>query len=173
MSFDTAIEGLLAREGGYVNHPADRGGATNFGVTERVARDHGYAGDMRSLPRAKAIAIYKARYWTPLRLDEVSALAPKTAEKIFDIAVNMGPARAARMLQQAINYFQGGVSVDGQIGPATLRALSDFVRRRGDGADRNLVKIVNGLQAARYVGIVEGDASQRAFAYGWADGRLS
>ena len=47
------IDELTEREGGYVNHPADRGGPTRFGVTEAVARAHGYAGAMRSLPRAR------------------------------------------------------------------------------------------------------------------------
>jgi Glycosyl hydrolase 108 len=45
---DQLIDDVIGREGGYSNHPADRGGATRWGVTEAVARAHGYRGDMRS-----------------------------------------------------------------------------------------------------------------------------
>ena len=54
------IDELIEREGGYVNHPADRGGPTRFGITEAVARAHGYAGPMKWLPREEAAAIDSA-----------------------------------------------------------------------------------------------------------------
>ena len=56
MTPDTLIDDLIDREGGYVDHPADRGGRTCFGITEAVARAHGYDGAMRDLPRATAAA---------------------------------------------------------------------------------------------------------------------
>ena len=55
------IDALIDREGGYVNHPADKGGPTCFGITEAVARAHGYGGAMQSLPRDEAAAIYRRR----------------------------------------------------------------------------------------------------------------
>ena len=60
MDVDRMIEEVIGREGGYSDHPADTGGATRWGVTERVARAHGYRGDMRSYPRADAVAVYRA-----------------------------------------------------------------------------------------------------------------
>ena len=51
---DALIDAVIDREGRYVNHPADRGGPTRWGVTEAVARAQGYAGPMRDLPRAEA-----------------------------------------------------------------------------------------------------------------------
>ena len=57
MDVDELIEALIEREGGYVNHPNDRGGPTNYGITEAVARAHGFAGAMRSMPRSEAAAI--------------------------------------------------------------------------------------------------------------------
>ncbi|HUG46231.1 MAG TPA: glycosyl hydrolase 108 family protein, partial [Sphingomicrobium sp.] len=63
MDVERLIEALLEREGGYVNHPSDRGGPTNYGITEAVARAHGYQGSMRRLPREEAVAIYKRLYW--------------------------------------------------------------------------------------------------------------
>lgn len=63
------IDALLDREGGYVNHPADRGGPTGFGITEAVARANGYRGAMRALPRDEAAAIYRRLYWLRPGLD--------------------------------------------------------------------------------------------------------
>ena len=63
---DVLIDELIEREGGYVNHPADRGGPTRFGITEAVARAHGYGGAMAELPRALE-ALQGERY---LRLAE-------------------------------------------------------------------------------------------------------
>ena len=51
---DALIDELIEREGGYVNHPADKGGPTRFGITEAVARAHGYRGAMAELPRDEA-----------------------------------------------------------------------------------------------------------------------
>lgn len=131
MPFSDHIEGLLQREGGYVNNPADRGGETNYGITKATARANGYAGQMRDLPRATAIQIYKRQYWAAARLDEVDAIAPRLAGKLFDIGVNAGPARAGRFLQRALNYFVGGLAVDGKIGPATLAALHALAKKGG------------------------------------------
>lgn len=173
MPFSDHIEGLLQREGGYVNNPADRGGETNYGITKATARANGYAGQMRDLPRATAIQIYKRQYWAAARLDEVDAIAPRLAGKLFDIGVNAGPARAGRFLQRALNYFVGGLAVDGKIGPATLAALHALAKKRGPSiTDKNLLRVVNGLLATHYVEIVEANASQRVFAWGWANGRL-
>lgn len=63
MKIEGLLEELIDREGGYVNHPSDRGGATKYGITEAVARAHGYSGAMRDLPRAEAAAIYRRLYW--------------------------------------------------------------------------------------------------------------
>src|SRR5687768_3546522 len=89
-----AIDELIGSEGGYVNHPADRGGPTRFGITEAVARSHGYGGDMRSLPRADAVTIYRRLYWLRPGFDRVAERAPKVAAELFDTAVNMGPETA-------------------------------------------------------------------------------
>ena len=112
--FETEVERVLAHEGGFVDHPKDPGGATNFGITERVARANGYTGDMRSLPRGKAIAIYKSQYWDAVMGD---SLPPALAGQVFDAAVNHGPGNASRWLQQAV-----GANIDGEIGPETIKA---------------------------------------------------
>ncbi|MEO7787654.1 MAG: glycosyl hydrolase 108 family protein, partial [Sphingomicrobium sp.] len=63
VSVDELVEALIEREGGYVALPADRGGPTRFGITEAVARAHGYGGAMAQLPRDEAAAIYRRLYW--------------------------------------------------------------------------------------------------------------
>lgn len=115
MSYQTAVERVLAHEGGYVNHPSDPGGATNYGITQRVAREWGYTGHMRDLPRATAVQIYRKQYWDTVRGDD---LPFAVAFQVFDAAVNHGVGNATRWLQRA-----AGVKDDGKIGPVTLAAV--------------------------------------------------
>lgn len=126
MTFDDAFDKLLGHEGGFVDHPADPGGATRWGVTERVARAHGYAGDMRDFPAVAARHIYRRQYWEAIRADE---LPPALRYAVFDGAVNSGNAQSVKWLQRAI-----GVADDGRVGPETIMqaraAPPDAVLRR-------------------------------------------
>ena len=72
-AIDRLIDGLIEREGGYVNHPADKGGPTRSRISEAVARAHGYAGAMTQLPREEAAAMYRRLYWLRPRFDEIGA----------------------------------------------------------------------------------------------------
>ena len=115
MNFDQAFGILLKHEGGFSDHPADPGGKTRFGITEAVAREVGYRGDMRELPIDLAKRIYKERYWDAVRADE---LPEAVRYVVFDAAVNSGPRQAIRWLQRA-----AGAKDDGIIGPQTLAAV--------------------------------------------------
>ena len=115
MNFDQAFDILLKHEGGYSDHPADPGGKTRFGITEAVAREVGYRGDMRELPLDLAKRIYRERYWNAVRADE---LPEAVRYAVFDAAVNSGPRQAILWLQRAV-----GVKDDGIIGPKTLAAV--------------------------------------------------
>src|SRR4051812_31852495 len=99
---DLLIDGVIEREGGYVNNAADKGGPTCFGITEAVARAHGYAGPMRQLPRDTAAAIYKRLYWLRPRFDEVARKSARLAGELFDTGINMGPSVAVTFLQRAL-----------------------------------------------------------------------
>ena len=110
---------ILRWEGGYVNHPADPGGATNKGVTQKVYDDWRkrqglLARDVRQLEDAEMHAIYEAGYWLPPRCDLLQSGLDLAQ---FDTAVNMGPKRAVQFLQQALRC-----EVDGDFGPATRKA---------------------------------------------------
>ncbi|WP_338126677.1 glycosyl hydrolase 108 family protein [Sphingomonas paucimobilis] len=82
------IDELIGREGGYSNHPADKGGATRWGVTEQVARAYGYIGDMRAYPRGNAIDTYRNAYWLDPGIAKVATRYPAVGVELFDIAVN-------------------------------------------------------------------------------------
>ena len=94
--------------GGYANHPADKGGPTRFGITEAVARAHGYAGPMAALPREEAVTIYKRLYWLRPRFDEVAERCPRLAGELFDTGANMGPAVAATFVQRVLTALNRG-----------------------------------------------------------------
>jgi len=114
MKFDEAFTKLLGHEGGYVNNPADPGGETNWGVTKAVAQANGYQGSMKDFTQDEAKAIYHRLYWQKVSADD---LPPDCRFDIFDAAVNSGVAAAAKWLQRVV-----GVTDDGVIGPATLKA---------------------------------------------------
>lgn len=115
-NFDLALRALLKHEGGYVNHPADPGGMTNLGVTKRVWEEWvGHPVDekqMRALTPELVAPLYKKKYWDKVCGDE---LPTGVDLAVFDLAVNSGPGRAAKMLQKVL-----GVTQDGAIGPQTL-----------------------------------------------------
>lgn len=178
-SIEQLLDELIAREGGYTNHPADRGGPTNFGITEQVARSYGYAGDMRGLRKDTAKSIYRSRYWTRPGFAEIANKGMATlAAELFDTGVNMGPKVAAIFLQRALNVLNRGgadypdIAADGDIGPMTLNALDRFKAKRGAQAETVLFRAVDSLQGARYIEIAEKNPSQEAFALGWLANRV-
>ena len=116
MNFDQSFDKLLGNEGGYSNNLADPGGATNFGVTQLVARANGYTGDMRDFTQPQAKSIYKKLYWDSVHADD---LPDEVRFDVFDGAVNSGVGQSVRWLQRALN-----VEADGVIGPATLAAAA-------------------------------------------------
>jgi lysozyme family protein len=178
MTVDTMIDAVIDREGGYVDHPADRGGATRWGITQAVARAQGYAGDMRALPRDKAVAIYRQLYWAAPALDKVAARAPAVAAALFDGGVNMGPAVAIGFLQRALNALNRGASdypdmpLDGRVGAATLAALDAFLARRKPNGEAVLLKAIEALQGERYLSLAEKRPANEAFLYGWLANRV-
>lgn len=178
MSVDTYLDDLLAREGGYVDHPDDRGGATCHGVTEVVARAYGYHGRMQDLPRSVAKAIYRERYWTQPRFDQVAEHSTAIAEELLDTGVNMGTGTAATFLQRALNVLNAegkvypDVVVDGAIGRLTITALRAFLAARGKDGHVVLWKMLNAQQSVRYIELAEGRPSQEAFQFGWQHHRV-
>jgi lysozyme family protein len=166
------IEGIIAVEGGYVNDPADSGGETNFGVTIAVARANGYEGSMIDMPKSVAFDIYATQYWDAMSGDELVELSEAVATEVIDTAVNMGTGRAGRFLQRSLNVLSKGESlkVDGQVGPATVRALRSYLWRGRD--EKTLVKALDCLQGAFYIELAERREKDERFVYGWLKHRV-
>ena len=172
------IGGVVVLEGGYVNDPNDAGGATNHGVTEQVAREHGYEGPMQELPEDTARSIYAETYIKAPRFDRVLSMSPAVGTKLVDIGVNAGPGRAGRWFQQALNDMSRGgldyapVDVDGAVGPRTLTAYRALEQRRGRvKACELMLKMLDGYQTAHYTRLAQGRANA-SFLVGWVDHRI-
>jgi len=121
--FSEALEIILHHEGGYVNHPKDPGGETNLGVTKRVYEDFGGEKEMKDLTKEDVEPIYKKNYWDRVKGDDL----PEGLDLcIFDFAVNAGPGRAAKFIQRLVK-----TTVDGGIGPNTLKCINDHVEHYG------------------------------------------
>lgn len=121
-AFQTAVQLVLEKEGGFANHPRDKGGMTNMGITFRTyARFHDMNPDqvtermMRDLQREEAIEIYRMEYWAKAGCDK---LPPGVDLGVFDFGVTAGPRTAARKLQEVV-----GVKQDGSIGEITVAAV--------------------------------------------------
>jgi lysozyme family protein len=162
MDVEELIDELIEREGDYANHPADRGGPTRFGITEAVARAHGYRGSIAALPREEAEAIYRRLYWLRPRFDAVAERAPAVAAELFDTGANMGPAVAATFLQRALTALNRNgkdypdLVPDGRVGQATLTALDAFLAvRGGDRGETVLLRALEALQGERYLRLAE------------------
>lgn len=121
---------LLRFEGGFVDNPSDPGGATNKGITMLTFQEASMPvlGVPATLENLKALSdeqaglLYKRLYWDKACGDAIELQA--LAELLVDFYVNAG-ANAIKRLQSALNEsgVQSEVTVDGVMGPATLRAL--------------------------------------------------
>lgn len=168
------VAGIFAVEGGYVNNPADPGGETNHGVTVQVARDAGYTGPMRELPKETAREIYTQRYVEQPGFQNIIAISPAVGEKLVDAGVNAGVWRSAHWFQTALNHLSRGgadfplVAVDGQIGTKTLAAYQALERKRGRiKACELTLKLLDVQQGAHYMSL-----AKPMFVVGWTDNRL-
>lgn len=123
-NFDVHVERVLKHEGGYVNHPRDPGGETNFGITWPILRI-GIADEIvdahttiKSLTRSQAKRLYYEYYYKPWLWITSDALR----FQVFDAYVNHSPTSTVSMLQRAV-----GVPVDGDLGPVTKTAVEDYI----------------------------------------------
>jgi lysozyme family protein len=122
-NYEHCLEMILHHEGGYVNHPKDPGGETNLGVTKRVYEEWGGEKDMTDLLVEDVAPIYQKNYWDRCKCDDLPSGLDLC---VFDFAVNAGPSRSAKFLQRLI-----GTTVDGGIGPNTLKAVDNYVEEVG------------------------------------------
>lgn len=175
-TIDQMIDDLIKLEGGFSDHKADLGKATMYGVTEAVARANGYQGQMRDMPRAIAVNIYRKKYFIEPGFDSIYLLSPMIAEEMFDTGVNMGTSIPGPWLQRLLNVFNDAkqdLVVDGKIGPATITALRLYLNKRGSDGEIVMVRALNCLQGARYLELAEKREQNRAFIFGWIRNRVT
>lgn len=153
--FEKAVLIVLGHEGGHVNHPADHGGETNFGISSH----HHPEVDVANLTREQAIEIYWTKYWEGRGYDLLPEIV---GMKVFDLAVNMGARQAVICLQRALLACERGVEIDGLLGPITtaacwqhrIPAITLLVGLRSEAAGEYRLRLSR-------------DPSQAVFADGW------
>lgn len=182
------INGVIAIEAGYVNHPSDKGGPTNLGITQAVAAENKklltekfkWSGDMRDITHDMAFAIYEVNYWNKLRLDDIVKINALLADKLFDIAVNCGTNRAGIWLKTLLNVLnrQGKDYADidaktGYIGDVTIQTLKTLIAKRG--LNPTMKTLLTGLvakQGSHYIEICIANPKNEDFAWGWMNNRM-
>ena len=175
--FEKALAEVLGVEGGYSDLAADRGGKTNWGVTERLARHYGYIGPMHQLPLGEAQRIYKYEFWENrrLQLGLVAEVSERAAVEIFEQAVNTGVKLTAMRVQRVLNVLNRDeklypdLKVDGWLGRSTRGSLQ-LLWDEGD--EEYLLQWLNVAQGAHYLQLCENDPTQEIFARGWVDKRV-
>lgn len=161
MSIDSLINKILQREGGFVNHDHDRGGPTNFGITDgtlgkwRGYRTDASVDDVKGLTKDEAFEIYRESYVNKAGFCHIDD--PHLMEAVVDFGVNSGVRRASEALQKAV-----GVPADGIVGPVTLKAVN--------AADSQVLALKVNLYRALFVlRLVGRSHNQAVFARGWAN----
>lgn len=180
MSIQKIIDAAIEREGGskFTDHPSDKGGHTRWGITEKVARARGYAGDMRELPRGFAVAAYTHDYINAPGFNKVLAVSELIAEEMIDTGINMGESWPGPWLQRILNVLNQqqrtfpDLVIDGDIGPATISALRTVIKQRGADGVTVILRMLNGFQVVRYIELAEGREKNEDFLFGWVFNRV-
>lgn len=155
------LQVVLQFEGGYVFKRQDHGGATNFGITQRVYDEHRIRRGLPQQPvqfidQCEVAEIYRAGYWDVCRCSKLDAPLDLV---VFDCAVNSGSSRSVMLLQRVV-----GVPDDGRMGPATLGAITQYKR---DGDTEKLAHAHIDRRRDFLREIVRRDPSQMVFLRGW------
>jgi len=176
------LAGVYAVEGGYVNDARDPGGATSFGVTEQVARDYGYRGDMRRFPQhcdgpatICADDVYVRSYIAAPGYMPLVEIEPAVAGELIDTAVNMGPRRPNRWYRQTLNALGGARLPDSTaaLGPADVEAYR-MLRAKLGGSPACIATLdaLDARQATEYRRLAAANPKLRAFLKGWLRHRI-
>lgn len=176
------LGGVYANEGDYANNRNDPGGPTRFGVTQAVAREAGYRGDMRYFPKhctgpatICADEIYLKRYIVAPGFMPIVEADPAVGGEMVDSAVNFGPARPSCWFQQTMNALHPAkpLKVDCRIGPQTVARYRQL--QTNAGAVQACVATLHGLDAMQrteYDRLIRVNPKLRIFHRGWIAHRI-
>jgi lysozyme family protein len=151
--YPTCLTFTLQSEGTFVNNPHDPGGATMKGITLATFRNFKNdssldSSDLKNITNAEVSAIYSQNYWATNSCDSLNSGVDLM---VFDMDVNCGDSRSAKLLQAAV-----GTAIDGAVGPATLAAANSI----------DSVKLINGL-AAHQTAFYQSLSTFQYFGKGW------
>jgi lysozyme family protein len=146
-NFSIAVALTLQHEGGYVDNPADPGGATNMGITQYDMPGQ----DIKTLNVAQATAYYLEHYWKPF-YSQISNQA--IASKLFDLGVLFGVGTAVKVLQGVLSLVQ-----DGNFGPVSLSAVN--------AAGSGLLSGYKNALSQHAVNVVASNPREAMFLAGW------
>ena len=169
------IGAVLLAEAGYVNHPSDPGGETNYGITKQVAVANGYYGPMKSMPKDFAWSVYYDQYLGKPGYDKLLPHSVAVVEELVDTGVNTGVSRSSTWFQKALNALSRGgkdyptIAVDGKVGKQAISAYASLEKKRGRvKACEMVIKLVDTQQAMHYMSLTK----LSDFTPGWVDHRI-
>ena len=154
---------ILSWEGGYVNHPNDKGGATKYGVTLAQWKIAGYdkdgdgdidANDIKLLSVEDYLMVFRRYYWDVVQADLIKDQA--VANIIVDFCYNSGIGKI-KQIQSIVGAFP-----DGKVGKDTLLAINTY-----KGGQQALFKVIWNYRYNFYVNIAKNNPSQKVFLNGW------
>ena len=182
--FRQILNTVLSHEGGWSDHPADKGGPTYKGITSRWYPD--WPGwkiidELRNSTdfpqclsghaplQVRVSEFYWEEYWAPLRCDDIQSNL--VAGKLFDTAINIDKSDATRILQRCLNTLNvhpsnPDLEVDGRIGPVTVATVNTYIEFTA-GGELALLAYMKSEQGHHYVEQGLKNRSQRAFTKGW------
>lgn len=168
-------------EKGWVNNPKDPGKETMCGITIATATQYKdelvakfkWTGKMRDLTQEMADYIYLTYWWKPLRCDDLRAIHPFIAQRVFDFGINGGRGRAGESLQIVLNVLNRNATdypdlvVDGGIGNKTIEALKAYANKRGQSGLRGLLIGIASRHMVHYQTIAIANQTLETFSNGW------
>lgn len=176
------LDGIIRSEGGYVDHPSDRGGATKYGITlNTLSSWRGKAvskQDVKDLTEAEARDIYYQRYVVAPSFDQIFKLDAKVGYELIDAGVLSGPTVPTRWFQRLLNVLNkrgtlyADINVDGALGPKTLATFQAYLRTRGANASTVMHRGLNCMQGEYMIAISENRQANEDFTFGWLANRV-
>lgn len=166
--FEKIIEFIIKNEGGYVDHPSDPGGATKYGISFRFYKQLNPSTskeDMEELTLQAARDIYYEEWYKKYNYHEIEDY--RVAAKLLDFAVNMGPSRAHKIIQRAVNLVEksSAITVDGIIGPITIRYINSCTAMI-------LIDYMALLACSYYIELCNDNENNYSFIRGWINRAL-
>jgi lysozyme family protein len=165
--FNTFLPTLLKFEGGFVNDPADPGGATNKGITLKTFKAFAKPllgveptlANLKKLTNQQAGVIYKAEYWDKVQGDAITL--QELANILCDFYVNAG-VNATKLLQRVLNEMGADLPITGKIGPQTMNFMQ--------GQAQNQAEVYRKYRQGRidyYQNLVKKNPKLKKFLKGW------